>query len=112
MYFVYSAANSINWGRLLPQVVYHASSYLDLVLRNVISMGDPVDLCIPTGNFGNIIAAYYAKVSVMYFISRFPLYSLIALCTCYYALFNVHALSSFSGNGHTLSKTNMCVKCE
>lgn len=56
-----SAANSINWGRLLPQVVYHASAYLDLVQSGVISMGEEADLCVPTGNFGNILAAYYAK---------------------------------------------------
>ena len=57
-----SAANSLNWGRLLPQVVYHASAYLDLVRSGVISMGEEADLCVPTGNFGNILGAYYAKV--------------------------------------------------
>ncbi|XP_078595023.1 threonine synthase-like 1 [Branchiostoma floridae x Branchiostoma japonicum] len=56
-----SAANSINWGRLLPQVVYHASVYLDLVRQGTISMGQEVDVCIPTGNFGNILGAVYAK---------------------------------------------------
>ncbi|XP_038067780.1 threonine synthase-like 1 [Patiria miniata] len=56
-----SAANSINWGRLVPQVVYHASAYLDLVKQGVISMGDECDICIPTGNFGNILGAIYAK---------------------------------------------------
>ncbi|KAH3820725.1 threonine synthase-like 1 [Dreissena polymorpha] len=56
-----SAANSISWGRLLPQVAYHVSSYLDLVKKKVIAMGNQIDLCIPTGNFGNILAAYYAK---------------------------------------------------
>jgi len=57
-----SAANSINWGRLLPQVVYHVSSYLDLVKDDVVALGDDIDVCVPTGNFGNILAAYYAKV--------------------------------------------------
>ncbi|XP_052551262.1 threonine synthase-like 1 [Tympanuchus pallidicinctus] len=57
-----AAANSINWARLLPQVVYHASAYLDLVHQGVITFGDPVDVCIPTGNFGNILAALYAKM--------------------------------------------------
>ena len=57
-----SAANSINWGRLLPQVVYHASGYLDLVKQGEITFGEPIDICIPTGNFGNILAAFYAKV--------------------------------------------------
>ncbi|XP_068094686.1 threonine synthase-like 1 [Hyperolius riggenbachi] len=56
-----TTANSINWARLLPQVVYHASAYLDLVEQGVVCFGDPVDVCIPTGNFGNILAAYYAK---------------------------------------------------
>ncbi|XP_012632800.2 threonine synthase-like 1 [Microcebus murinus] len=57
-----SSANSINWGRLLPQIVYHASAYLDLVSQGFISFGSPVDVCIPTGNFGNILAAVYAKM--------------------------------------------------
>ncbi|ELW72990.1 threonine synthase-like 1 [Tupaia chinensis] len=59
---VLSSANSINWGRLLPQVVYHASAYLDLVNQGFISFGSPIDVCIPTGNFGNILAAVYAKM--------------------------------------------------
>ncbi|XP_072010234.1 threonine synthase-like 1 [Engystomops pustulosus] len=56
-----STGNSINWARLLPQIVYHASAYLDLVDQGVITFGSPVDVCIPTGNFGNIMAALYAK---------------------------------------------------
>ena len=56
-----SAANSINWGRLLPQVVYHSSAYLDLVNAGAAELGDPVDVCVPCGNFGNILAAVYAK---------------------------------------------------
>ncbi|XP_047205146.1 threonine synthase-like 1 [Girardinichthys multiradiatus] len=58
---VLSTANSINWARLLPQVVYHCSSYLDLCRDGVINCGDPVDVCIPTGNFGNAMSALYAK---------------------------------------------------
>ncbi|NXK46380.1 THNS1 protein, partial [Chauna torquata] len=57
-----AAANSINWARLLPQIVYHASAYLDLVHQGIIAFGSPVDVCIPTGNFGNILAALYAKI--------------------------------------------------
>ncbi|NWX98481.1 THNS1 protein, partial [Nothoprocta ornata] len=57
-----AAANSINWARLLPQIVYHASAYLDLVHQDIIAFGSPVDVCIPTGNFGNILAALYAKM--------------------------------------------------
>ncbi|KAH9508155.1 Threonine synthase-like 1 [Bulinus truncatus] len=56
-----SAANSINWGRLLPQTLYHASAYLNLVRDGTISLGDQVDYCVPTGNFGNILSAFYVK---------------------------------------------------
>ena len=56
-----SSANSINWGRLLPQVVYYVSSYAQLVADGKLAAGAPIDVCVPTGNFGNILAAYYAK---------------------------------------------------
>lgn len=57
----FSSANSINWGRLVPQIVYYVSSYADLVKNNLISCGERVNVVVPTGNFGNILAAYYAK---------------------------------------------------
>jgi threonine synthase len=56
-----SSANSINWGRLLPQVVYYVSSYAELVAAGKIEAGSLLDICVPTGNFGNILAAWYAK---------------------------------------------------
>lgn len=56
-----SSANSINWGRLLPQIVYYVSAYAKLVARGALAAGDELDICVPTGNFGNILAAYYAK---------------------------------------------------
>lgn len=56
-----SSANSINWGRLLPQVVYYVSSYAQLVADKNLQPGQELDVCVPTGNFGNILAAYYAK---------------------------------------------------
>ena len=56
-----SSANSINWGRLMPQIVYYLSAYAELVSRKAIAPGDQIDVCVPTGNFGNILAAYYAK---------------------------------------------------
>lgn len=59
-YFL-SSANSINWGRILPQVVYYVSAYCDLVRDGRLKMGDRVNFCVPTGNFGDILAAYYAK---------------------------------------------------
>ena len=59
-YFL-SSANSINWGRVLPQIVYYISAYCDLLRDEKIKKGDPINVCVPTGNFGNILAAYYAK---------------------------------------------------
>ncbi len=59
--FFFSSANSINWGRLVPQVVYYVSAYCDLVADGKIKLGDVVNVCVPTGNFGNIFAAYIAK---------------------------------------------------
>lgn len=59
-YFL-SSANSINWGRVLPQLVYYVSAYCDLLAKGEITEGDTVNVCVPTGNFGNILAAYYAK---------------------------------------------------
>ncbi len=56
-----SSANSINWGRLLPQVVYYLSAYADLVAHGAVAPGDAIDVCVPTGNFGNILAAWYAR---------------------------------------------------
>jgi threonine synthase len=56
-----SSANSINWGRLLPQIVYYVSAYVDMVKRGRRRMGDAIDVCVPSGNFGNLLAAYYAK---------------------------------------------------
>ena len=57
-----SSANSINWGRLVPQIVYYVSAYCDMVNSGAISFGDKIDVCVPTGNFGNIFAAYIAKL--------------------------------------------------
>ena len=56
-----SSANSINWGRLVPQIVYYVSAYCDLLKRGRLKMGEELDVCVPTGNFGNIFAAYIAK---------------------------------------------------
>ena len=58
---MFSSANSINWGRLVPQIVYYFSTYCDLVEQKRINCGDEINVVVPTGNFGNILAAYYAK---------------------------------------------------
>ncbi|OCT75588.1 threonine synthase-like 1 [Xenopus laevis] len=85
---VLSTANSINWARLLPQVVYHASAYLDLVSQGIISFGSQVDVCIPTGNFGNILSALYAKQMGV------PIRKLICASN------QNHVLSDFLKTGH------------
>jgi threonine synthase len=57
-----SSANSINWGRLMPQIVYYVSAYADMAAGGHVVPGGPLDVCVPTGNFGNILAAHYAKL--------------------------------------------------
>lgn len=59
--YLLSSANSINFGRLAPQICYYFSAYCDLVTSDQIKMGDKVNFTVPTGNFGNILAGYYAK---------------------------------------------------
>lgn len=56
-----SSANSINWGRLLPQIAYYFSAYCDYVNAGRIAMGEEIHFCVPTGNFGNILAGWFAK---------------------------------------------------
>ena len=56
-----SSANSINFGRLVPQIVYYFSAYADLLKARAITPGEPVNFCVPTGNFGDILAGYYAR---------------------------------------------------
>ncbi len=58
---MFSSANSINWGRLAPQIVYYVSAYAEMAKRGEIQFGDMINVVVPTGNFGNILAAYYAK---------------------------------------------------
>jgi threonine synthase len=58
--YIFSSANSINWGRLVPQVAYYFWAYIELINKKMINWGDKVNVCVPTGNFGNILASYYA----------------------------------------------------
>ena len=59
--FQFSSANSINIGRLVPQVVYYVKAYADLLKQGALRAGEPMNVVVPTGNFGNILASYYAK---------------------------------------------------
>ena len=63
--YFFSSANSINWGRILPQIVYYVSAYCDLLREGRVQKGEPINICVPTGNFGNILSAYYAKQMVV-----------------------------------------------
>ncbi len=58
--YKFSSANSINWGRLVPQIVYYFSAYADMLKNKEIEAGEKINFVVPTGNFGNILAAYYA----------------------------------------------------
>ena len=59
--FQFSSANSINIGRLVPQVVYYVKAYADLLKQGALKAGEPMNVVVPTGNFGNTLASYYAK---------------------------------------------------
>ncbi|MGL4990188.1 MAG: threonine synthase [Sarcina sp.] len=59
--YLLNSANSINIGRIIAQIVYYFYGYLELVRTKQINLGDKINICVPTGNFGNILASYYAK---------------------------------------------------
>ena len=59
--YMLSSANSMNWGRLLPQIVYYVSAYCDAVNGGLVKMGEKLNFCVPTGNFGNILAGWFAR---------------------------------------------------
>ena len=66
---MFSSANSINWGRLAPQIIYYVSTYAQLVADGEIELGDKINIVVPTGNFGNILAGYYANIWAFLLIS-------------------------------------------
>jgi threonine synthase len=59
--YMFSSANSINIGRLIPQIVYYVHAYLELLKNKKVAEGDTINIVVPTGNFGNILAAYYSR---------------------------------------------------
>ncbi len=85
---ILSSANSINWGRLVPQIVYYCSAYADLIKSEKIEPGEAINLVVPTGNFGNILAAWYAHKMGM------PVHKLICASN------RNKVLSDFVRNGH------------
>jgi threonine synthase len=98
-----SSANSINWGRLVPQIVYYISAYCDLVRDGKIRQGDPINVVVPTGNFGNILAAYYARCMGM------PVGRLICASNCNNVLSDFIATGTYDRNRafHTTASPSM-----
>ena len=96
---VLSSANSINWGRLIPQIVYHVNSYLELADQGTISLEETMDVAVPTGNFGNILAAFYAKKMGL------PIRRLICASNANKVLTEVLQTGSYSVQKRTLIKT-------
>lgn len=86
--FYLTSANSINWGRLVPQIVYYFSAYADLLRLNRIEPGENINFVVPTGNFGNILAGWYA------FRMGLPINKLICASN------RNNILSDFIRNGH------------
>lgn len=75
-----SSANSINIGRLIPQVVYYVYAYKDMVRTKEITFGEKVDFCVPTGNYGNVLAGYYAKLMGLP-VNKFIVASIPIMCS-------------------------------
>lgn len=92
--FMLSSANSINWGRLAPQIVYYLSSYADLIQGQEIKAGDRVNIVVPTGNFGNILAAYYAYKMGL------PVHKLICASNCNNVLTDFIRTGVYNKNRH------------
>lgn len=101
-YFL-SSANSINWGRLAPQIVYYVSAYCDLVTGGEIQMGDEINVTVPTGNFGNIFAAYLAKCAGL------PINRLVCASNCNNILTDFFASGTYDRNRafHTTMSPSM-----
>ncbi len=98
-----SSANSINWGRLVPQVVYYISAYCDMVKDGDISLFEEINVCVPTGNFGNILAAYIAKNMGL------PIHGFVCASNCNNVLTDFFETGTYDRNRafHTTSSPSM-----
>ena len=119
VHIFYSAANSINYARLLPQVVYHTWSYLLMVRDGHITMGQPVDICVPTGNFGNILGAYYSKVKqaqwvilwLIFHVYRVLLSKIKCVTIFSFCSSLLQYLSQLTGQGTEKKRLNQFILC-
>ena len=98
--FRFSSANSINIGRLVPQIVYYVYAYCRMIRNNAIKSGEAVNVCVPTGNFGNILAAYYAKLSGV------PISKLICASNENKVLFDFFATGDYDRNREFILTTS------
>lgn len=94
-----ASGNSINWGRLFPQLPYTFHAYLELVKKGRIKMGEEMDLCVPTGNFGNILGGVFAKQMGL------PVGKLIVACNENNILYDFLSTGKFDARGRKLHKT-------
>lgn len=90
--YIFSSANSINIGRLIPQVVYYFYSYAQLVKSNEINFGEKINFTVPTGNFGNILAGFYAKILGL------PIYKLICASNDNKVLYDFFKTGNYNKN--------------
>jgi threonine synthase len=94
-----SSANSINWGRLMPQIVYYLSAYADMVAGHGLPAGEKLDVCVPTGNFGNLLAAHYARLIGV------PIGRLLCACNANNVLADFLATGTYDISARQLVKT-------
>lgn len=94
-----ASGNSINWGRLFPQIPYTFQAYLELVKSGRIQMGEEMDLCVPTGNFGNILGGVFAKKMGL------PVGKLVVACNENNILYDFLTTGKFDARGRSLVKT-------
>lgn len=94
-----SAANSVNFGRIIFQVIYHIHSYLELLRQNEITMGEKIYLVVPSGNFGNALGAYYAKKAGL------PIQKILITSNANNILTDLITKGEYDLNGRSLQKT-------
>ena len=98
--YQFSSANSINIGRLMPQVVYYVYAYAKMIENNEIENGEKINVVVPTGNFGNILAAYYAKAMGV------PIAKLICASNDNKVLYDFFATGSYDRNREFILTTS------
>ena len=102
LFMLLTAANSISWPRLIAQIMMHTNVYLESVKQGFAEFGEPVDYCIPTGNFGSMFSAYSARKS------KVPFADLILATNENRVLVDVLETGEYSVQNRKLNKTKSC----